>query len=206
MRRLNAEKLAEMRGEGTEAAEELMRQKDEAIRAAVYQFQSERNKLHVDIEDMRKINKEQGEALKNGQRRVAPEKGGFGRKVHDNSVKAAAKEKLKLRIDDLRNTVEDLQEEMNRLQIAIRDGTKTKAQLLRDDKLLDIRIKRDAENQRLALANLDGEIDGANSGIARTEKDCDKIAVMVKSLSEQVKFLKEESDANHGARTKPLPE
>eukprot|EP00658_Telonema_sp_P-2_P002815 TRINITY_DN11043_c0_g1_i1.p1 TRINITY_DN11043_c0_g1~~TRINITY_DN11043_c0_g1_i1.p1 ORF type:complete len:187 (+),score=71.32 TRINITY_DN11043_c0_g1_i1:54-614(+) len=137
---------------------------------------------------------------------IAPEKGGFGRKVHDNSVKAAAKEKLKLRIDDLRNTVEDLQEEMNRLQIAIRDGTKTKAQLLRDDKLLDIRIKRDAENQRLALANLDGEIEGANSGVTRSERDCDKIATMVKSLSEQVKFLKEESDANHGARTKPLPE
>lgn len=206
MRQLNAAKLDSMRNEGNEQAQELLRQKDEAIRAAVYQFQNERNKLHVDIEDMRKINVEQGEALKNGQRRVAPEKGGFGRKAQDNSVKAEARERLRARIDDLRATVEDLQDEANRLQSAIRDGTKTKAQLLRDDKLLDLRIKRDAENQRLALANLDSEIEGANMGLTRTERECDKLAAMVKTLSQQVSFLKEESDANHGARTRPLPE
>lgn len=182
----------------------LLQQKDEHIRSTIFRFQDERAKLHQDIEDMQRINKEQAAALKAGEVQKRNEKGGMGVKSTPstrpkdeqaalNADVEALTEKLALAKSDIAASLE-----------GIRSATKIKSDLIKEDKTLQSRTHWDRTHQDAELATIAQSTQLAILAKERQEKENDKLAEAIKLLTKQVRRLKEAAETIEN-RTRPLP-
>eukprot|EP00758_Cryptobia_borreli_P014017 Tbor_TRINITY_DN5886_c4_g1::TRINITY_DN5886_c4_g1_i1::g.6909::m.6909 len=205
MSEINAEKMATLTETAERNVSTLKFRKDEAIYQAVRTFQDERNKLHVDISDMKKVNKEQSLALRSGDREKKKERGAFGKKSQPNINNIHNKELQMERILSLESRNTELSDEINIIRDEIRKATKTKAELLRETKQIDLKMRREGENNELLLAKMQTDLNGTKLAVDRVEMENEKMAKQVDAFNKQVKYLLKQGESNATIRTRALP-
>eukprot|EP00742_Colponemidia_sp_Colp-10_P023802 GILJ01028415.1.p1 GENE.GILJ01028415.1~~GILJ01028415.1.p1 ORF type:complete len:262 (+),score=70.18 GILJ01028415.1:331-1116(+) len=182
----------------------LLQQKDEQIRSAIFRYQDERAKLHQDIEDMQRINKEQAAALKAGEVQKRSEKGGMGTKSTPSSRPADEQSALNSDVEALTEKLALAKSDIAASLEGIRSATKIKSDLIKEDKTLLTRTQWDQTHQEAELADIVQSTQLAVLSKQRQERENDKLAEAIKLLTKQVKRLKEAAETIEN-RTKPLP-
>ena len=202
---INAARKESVNGDFEAQNGALLRQKDEQIRDAVFRFQDERARLHHDIEDMQRINKEQAIALKSGEVLTKADKvGTIGTKTTQSTREAEEQSRLNADVEALTEKLALAKGDISAALEGLRSATKVKSDLIKEDKTLSTRIQWDKTHQDAEIANIQQSTQVANQTRARQERENEKLAENIKLLTRQVKRLKDAADTIEN-RTKPLP-
>eukprot|EP00759_Apiculatamorpha_spiralis_P031829 PhF_6_TR33592/c0_g1_i1/m.49040 len=146
--------------------------KDNQIKQLIAKFQSERDTLMCDIEQVRRVNQHQLEMLR-------------GSTLGDSGAPSRAEANLEIKAKELAETKKLLQKKCQ-------DVAKDKSELMKKLKQLKDRTKKEEEKFEAALKELDGQIHNERQSAVALERENVKLEEIVESLTQELRKAKQQ--------------